>query len=278
VSGTATGVAILGGGHLGRAIAEGLLASGCFPAEAVTVTRRRVELLEPLAERGVETTDDNAAAVAGADVVVVSVQPHQLDELLEEVAPAFGGDGPVLVSTVSGAPIAAIRRHVGSSLPVIRAMPNLGVEIRESMTCLAGDDASRNALPAARKIFDTVGECVEIEEELIVPATALCACGVAFFLRALRAAAQGGTEIGFHAEDAVRMAAQTAKGAAALVLAHGSHPEMEIDRVTTPQGCTIAGLNEMENRGFSSAMIRGIVLSSRVAGRLYEDEEGKGER
>lgn len=268
-------VAILGGGHLGTAIAEGLVASGTFRPEAITVTRRRVELLADLSERGIRTTHDNRAAVDDAQAIVVSVQPQQLDELLEEIAAALDPEGQVLISTVSGASIEAIRRHVGRAIPVIRAMPNLGVAIRESMTCLAADEVSREALPAARSIFDTVGACLEIAEELIVPATALCACGVAYFLRAIRAAAQGGTEIGFHAEDAVQMAAQTAKGAAALVLTHGSHPEMEIDRVTTPQGCTIAGLNEMENRGFSSAMIRGIVLSAQRAADLYRpDGEG----
>ena len=100
-------------------------------------------------------------------------------------------------------------------------------------------------------------------------ATALCACGVAFFLRSIRAASQGGIEIGFHPDEALLMAAQTARGAASLLIRDGSHPEPEIDRVTTPRGCTIAGLNEMEHRGFSSAMIKGIVTSARKAAELY---------
>ncbi len=103
----------------------------------------------------------------------------------------------------------------------------------------------------------------------MVPATALCACGVAFFLRCVRAASQGGIEIGFHPEEALLLAAQTAKGAAALALRQDSHPEGEIDRVTTPRGCTIAGLNEMEHQGLSSAMIRGITVSAKAAEGLY---------
>ena len=102
----------------------------------------------------------------------------------------------------------------------------------------------------------------------MTPATALCACGVAFFLRCVRAASQGGIEIGFHPEEALLLAAQTARGAASLLLQEGRHPESEIDRVTTPRGCTIAGLNEMEHRGLSSAMIRGIVVSARAASDL----------
>ena len=108
----------------------------------------------------------------------------------------------------------------------------------------------------------------------MVPATALCACGIAFFLRAIRAASQGGIEIGFHADEAIFLAAQTARGAASLLLEYGNHPEAEIDKVTTPKGCTIFGLNEMENRGFSSAMIRGIITASEKAGGLYEAGDG----
>ena len=108
-------------------------------------------------------------------------------------------------------------------------------------------------------------------------ATALCACGVAFFLRSIRAASQGGIEIGFHAEEALMMAAQTAKGAASLLADRkdikDNHPEFEIDRVTTPRGCTIAGLNEMEHSGFSSAMIKGILHSAKKATTLHSDKE-----
>jgi pyrroline-5-carboxylate reductase len=106
---------------------------------------------------------------------------------------------------------------------------------------------------------------------MMVGATALCACGIAFFLRSVRAASQGGIEIGFHPEDALLLAAQTARGAASLALRDNQHPESEIDRVTTPRGCTIAGLNEMEHQGFSSAMIKGFVLSARKAGVLFDE-------
>ena len=264
------GIAILGAGNLGRAIAEGLLASELYDPSRIVATRRRVEALDDLKEQGIRTTDDNVEAVRTADMVLVCVQPQHLDPILDEISGELDPDSDMLVSTVSGATTSAIREHVGGLIPVVRAMPNLGVAIRESMTCLSADERSVGSVARARKVFETVGECVLIEEELMIPATALAACGVAFFLRAIRAAAQGGTEIGFHADEAIRMAAQTAKGAADLVLAHRTHPETEIDKVTTPKGCTIAGLNEMENRGFSSAMIRGIILSAERADELYE--------
>ena len=120
-------------------------------------------------------------------------------------------------------------------------MPNLGIAIGESMTCLAADPASLDAVPVARAVFDVMGSTLLIREDQMTSATALCACGIAFFLRAIRAASQGGIEIGFHAEEALQLASQTAKGAAALLLSNRNHPEMEIDKVTTPQGCTISG-------------------------------------
>jgi pyrroline-5-carboxylate reductase len=138
------------------------------------------------------------------------------------------------------------------------------------MTCITTDSAKQENLDLTEKLFTTVGSVVQINEDLMTAATALCACGVAFFLRAVRAASQGGTEIGFHAHDALQMAAQTAKGAADLLLKLASHPEREIDKVTSPKGCTIAGLNEMEHNGFSSAMIKGIKLSAEKAGELYK--------
>jgi len=156
---------------------------------------------------------------------------------------------------------------------VIRAMPNTAIAIGHSMTCIATDNGTPKNINLVRSLFDTVGVSIQINEELMTSATALCACGIAFFLRSIRAASQGGTEIGFHSHDALKMAAQTAKGAADLILQLHSHPEQEIDKVTSPSGCTIAGLNEMEHNGFSSAMIKGIKLSAEKAGDLYHKDE-----
>ena len=152
-------------------------------------------------------------------------------------------------------------------------MPNTAIALGRSMTCLAIDSDREGVREEAIQLFDTVGRTLVIQEEQMVSATALCACGIAFFLRAIRSASQGGIEIGFHPEEAVMMAAQTALGAASLILRNESHPEREIDNVTTPRGCTIAGLNEMEHRGFSSALIKGIVTSATKADRLYPRED-----
>jgi pyrroline-5-carboxylate reductase len=138
------------------------------------------------------------------------------------------------------------------------------------MTCLASDSSNPEAIEVAESIFNAVGKSLRIDEELMGAATALGACGIAFFLRAIRAASQGGIEIGFSPAKALQIAAQTAKGASSLLLVNRQHPEFEIDKVTTPRGVTISGLNQMEHDGFSSAMIKGIVTSATKAAKLYE--------
>ena len=265
-------LAILGTGNIGRAIARGLASSGRLEPSRIILTRRKVQLLEDLAGEGFNTQDDNVDAVGRAKTVLVSVEPQQLDPLLDEIAPAIDPDRHLLISVVSGASIADITTRIGREVPVVRAMPNTAAALGSSMTCLSTNSARSDLLERAEAIFGAIGETLVIEEELMVPATALCACGIAFFLRAVRAASQAGIEIGFHPEDALKMAAQTALGAASLVKSRGRHPEREIDVVTTPRGCTIAGLNELEHRGFSSALIKGIVTSADKASGLYRRE------
>jgi len=176
---------------------------------------------------------------------------------------------------VTGIGTAQIIKQVGAGIAVVRAMPNTAIAVRESMTCLASDTAREADIAVAKSIFDTVGKSVVIDEEEMIAATALGACGIAFFLRAIRAASQGGIEIGFHSQDAIAIAAQTARGAASLLLTNENHPEYEIDRVTTPRGCTIAGLNQMEHEGFSSAMIKGITVSAERAAKLYKNPKNE---
>lgn len=269
-SGKRYGVAILGGGNLGTALAEGWVASGRFKPGEIIVTRRHVEKLQPLLEQGFAVSSSNPEAIGNADLVVLAVQPQQLPDLLAEIGSLLDPETHRIISVVSGASIEEIREGVEQRVPTIRAMPNTAVVIRESMTCLANEDNSpSDFLSETEELFSHLGRTLVIQEEMIIPATALCACGVAFFLRCVRAASQGGIEIGFHPEEAALLAAQTAKGAAALSLQADAHPEREIDRVTTPRGCTITGLNEMEHAGLSSAMIKGIVVSAKAAEELY---------
>lgn len=265
-------IALLGGGNLAQALARGWATRGVASPEDLHLSRRRTEFLAEFATRGFSVGSDNVAAVQACEVVVLAVQPQQLGGLLEEIRNEIDASRHCVISVVSGVEIQALRRALGSEVPIVRAMPNTAVAIGESMTCLAAETETYPALDTARELFSAVGETIVLPEEMMLAATALCACGIAFFLRAVRAASQGGIEIGFHPSEAIQLAAQTARGAASLILEEGGpHPESAIDHVTTPRGCTIAGLNEMEHQGFSSAMIKGILVSARKAGALYED-------
>ena len=260
---------IIGAGNIGLALADGLIRSrNCQPSD-ITVTRRSAAALEELKSKGYATTTSNAEAVKNATVVFLCVLPQQLNAVLHEIKGALSEKDQLLVSVVTGVHTSDITDLLSPGIRVIRAMPNTAMRVNAGMTCLSASNATDSDMHLIRQIFDTMGTTIVINEEMMSAATALCACGIAFFLRSIRAAAQGGVEIGFHARDAITIAAQTALGAAQLLLQNGTHPEEEIDKVTSPRGCTIAGLNEMEHQGLSSAMIKGIKLSANIAKELY---------
>lgn len=258
---SATSIAILGGGNLGQSIARGLASTGHYAPDSIVVTRRRRSALEALTEHGIRIGTNNAEAVQEAHLVILSVQPKQLSNLLDEIKPVLNVRQHVLVSTITGMSITTIEAQVGEGFPIVRAMPNTAIAIRESMTTLAAKNTRTEVLNEVKALFDVMGSTLIIDEELMAAATVLGASGIAFCLRYIRAAAQGGIQMGFHAEEAQAIAVQTCRGAASLILGAGKHPEREIDKVTTPRGCTIAGLNEMEHNGLSSAIIRGLMAS-----------------
>ncbi len=261
-------IAIIGGGNLGVSLAEGFLKSGISGPRDLTVTRRKVQLLKPLKDVGVSVHADNAKAVSDASTVILAIKPKQLIDVLKEIKPALDPDKHVLISVVTGVSISEIANAVGTKIILFRAMPNTAIAIRESMTCLSTKNGTQQQKEFVMSLFEKLGKAIFIEEELMAAATVLAACGIAYSLRYIRAASQGGIEIGFDAATAQLIAAQTVKGAASLLLERGEHPEREIDRVTTPQGCTIAGINEMEHQGFSSSLIKGIMTSYKSIEKL----------
>jgi len=254
-------IAILGGGNLGFSIAKGLLKLSEYPVKNIVISEKRALRVEVLKESGINVLENNnLKAVEGADLIIVSVKPQQIDEVLNEIKPALNAERQILMSTVTGVSIDDIEKRVGK-MGIVRIMPNTAIEIKESMTCITPRNISADQESSLLALFNKLGKALIINEELLGAVTVLGACGVAFALRFLRAATQGGIEIGFSAELSQLIAAQTVKGAAQLILENNSHPEKEIDKVTTPQGITISGLNEMEHQGFSSALIKGIIAS-----------------
>lgn len=252
-------IGIIGGGNLGRSVAEGFLKAGIHGSRMV-VTRRKVHLLEDLHARGVRIEKENVHAVTGQDVIVLAVKPYQAADILKELQP-FLKPGQVLLSLMTGISLAQLKEMLPAGVLAFRVMPNTAVALQESMTLIAAPDCDPAIQKMVEDLFETLGKVIFINEELMAAATVLGACGIAFALRFIRAAIQGGVEIGFGADVAQQIVAQTVKGASELILQTGHHPEQEIDKVTTPKGITISGLNEMEHQGFSSALIRGLLVS-----------------
>lgn len=261
---------IIGSGNIGFSLAKGLVKSGDYVPNQIVLTRRSLASLFEEQSLGFGVSDNNSDAVKDAEIIVLAVLPQQIKKVMEEIAQVIDSN-QIIVSVASGVSCQDIKDVLGQDKIAVRAMPNTAIAIGQSMTCIATDTAATSVVSKVERLFESVGSVIVIKEDLMTAATALCACGIAFFLRAIRAASQGGVEIGFHAHDALKMAIQTAKGAADLLLQTGNHPESEIDKVTSPKGCTIAGLNEMEHNGLSSAFIKGIKLSAKKAGGLYNE-------
>lgn len=251
-------ITIIGGGNLGTAIAGGLLKSGKFSPENITITKRDLQTLRKLGDLGIRVISDNYKAIQHADIVILAVKPFQIQEILTNTA---FHKGQIVISAITGVWLKDLRQWIGDEVTLFRAMPNTAIAIQQSMTCISNDGAGAEQITIVKELFEILGEVTFIEEKLMDAATVLGACGTAFALRYIRASIQGGIQIGFSAEQASFIVAQTVKGAAELLLTNHTHPEQEIDKVTTPRGCTIAGLNELEHKGFSSALIKGLVAS-----------------
>ncbi len=253
-------IAIIGGGNLGTAIAEGLISSGFAAPSNIFITKRNIVTLAHLSAKGVTVSNNNNAAVDFADVVILAVKPFQVKEVLAAIQHGLL-QRHSLVSVVTGVSMKDLSSVVESKMAIFRAMPNTAIAIQQSMTCICHSNATDEQVNFVKDMFDQLGKSVTIDEKLMDASTVLGACGTAFAMRYIRANIQGGIEIGFDAATASLIAAQTVKGAAELLLTRHTHPEQEIDKVTTPKGCTIAGLNEMEHMGFSSSLIKGLVAS-----------------
>ncbi len=250
-------VTIIGGGNLGKAIAEGLISSEIVKPKQITVTKRNTSALDALKKKGISVTSDNKAAVKKADVIFLCVKPFQAKDISKEISKSLNSK-QIIISVISGVSIEELEHSLGKNITVFRAMPNTAISIKESMTCISYKNANAGNIKTVETIFNALGKTITIDEKLMDASTILGACGTGFAMRYIRANMQAGIEIGFDAVTASLIAAQTVKGAADLLIKNNSHPEQEIDKVTTPKGVTITGLNQMEHHGLSSSVIKGI--------------------
>lgn len=254
-------VAIIGCGNIGISLLHGLLKQPTISAVDITATRRNIEELAYLKELGVRMLSDNIEAIRNSDLIIIAVKPYNIVNVLEELKDHLIPGRHILISVTAGVTIARIQDVIGTSIPVFRAMPNISASVAKSVTCICNGSVSSEDQNSVKSLFDLVGTTMTIDEDLMESATILGACGIAYVLRFIRAMIQGGIQIGFDAATASIIVNQTVKGAAELLIERHQHPEFEIDKVTTPKGCTIVGLNEMEHNGFSSSLIKGLVAS-----------------
>ncbi len=248
--------AIIGAGSLGQSIAKGLLKNNVV--SSLYLTKRNTNSIKEFNKYNeVILTSNNIEAVKNSDVLIFAIQPRHFEKILKNVRPLLK-ENHVLISVITGFSISKIETIVGVNTFVIRSMPNTAAAVGQSMTCLSANQKGKEKIGLAKTIFNSLGLSMEIPEEQLQAATVICASGIAFWMRLIRATTQGAIQLGFEAHEAHELAMQTCFGAATLLKESGNHPEAEIDRVTTPGGCTIEGLNEMEHQGLSSSLIKGI--------------------
>lgn len=263
-------IAIIGAGNLGLAVAKGILNSN--GATTMYLTKRNTFEISEFEKYGnVTVTSDNREAVKNADILIFAVQPSQFESILTDIKNLLN-DTHVVISTITGFSISKIEAIIGSDHNIIRSMPNTAISVGKSMTCICANEKGKSRIELAKSIFNRMGHSMEIPEEQMQAATVICASGIAFWMRLIRATTQGAIQLGFDAKEAQELAMHTANGAAGLLIESGSHPEAEIDKVTTPKGCTIQGLNEMEHQGLSSSLIQGIVASFEKISRIKEGQ------
>lgn len=250
---------IIGCGNLGLSILKGIKHNSSI--NQVFASKRNIESIQRYASENVIITSDNRHLIAECEILILALKPYTILPFIKEHRELLDAGKHTIVSVATGITIEQIRAEAGIPIGVYRAMPNTATSVNESITAIASSDDPLNRGELVTEIFDSLGETVSIDESLMDAATILGACGIAYVLRFMRAMIQGGIEVGFDAATATKIVSQTVKGASELIIQNQSHPEQEIDKVTTPKGCTIVGLNEMEHSGFSSSLIKGITTS-----------------
>jgi pyrroline-5-carboxylate reductase len=269
-------LAVLGAGKLGGILVRAYLKQRLFVAKRVTATvKHREKAAARAKELGVVVTTDNRKAVKGADIILLSVKPQAVEEVLQEIAPEIGGK-TLLVSVAASVPTSYLEQRLavasggkGNKVAVVRAMPNTPAAVDCGMTGICrGAHAGPADVEIARTMFDAVGRTVVVDEKNMDAVTGLSASGPAFAYIILESLAEAGVKVGLPREIATLLAAQTMKGSASVVLETGDHPALLKDAVTTPAGCTIDGILELEEGKLRVTLIKAVVKATSRAGEL----------
>lgn len=255
-------IAIIGAGNMGHALIQGFIKSQLIQASNITVFDPNPAVRERI-PGAVRLASDEQDAIAEADTVFLVVKPFLIKDVLLQLKGHIQQQ-QLLVSIAAGIGAGDIHAILPAH-PIVLAMPNTGISVGESMTCLASPNAGKQALESLQELFSAVGQCFIVDEKQMSAATAIGGCGTAFGLNFIHATCKAGVEMGIKPEQAMQMAAQITLGASRIILETHAHPASEIDKITTPGGITITGLNEMEHQGFSSATIKGLMKAFQKA-------------
>jgi len=252
-------IAMIGAGAMGGATVEGLIKGEYFKNEDITVADPSEAVVNKFSKMGVNVTTDNKLAADTADIVCVVVKPWLVERVLKDIRPELDPKKQILIVIAAGVSSASIQQWLGENCPpLFLVIPNIAIAEMASMTFIVPIGASEQNIQTVVDIFNEMGNTLITDEQHLAAGTTLASCGIAYAMRYIRAASEGGVELGFKADDAKKIVMQTMKGAVELLEASGMHPEAAIDLVTTPGGVTIKGLNEMEHAGFTSSVIRGL--------------------
>ncbi len=254
-------ISVIGAGAMGGAIVEGLIKGDYIQNEDICVADASRRALERFVKNVSNITTDNRMAAMGGDIIFVVVKPWLVEQVLRHIKDSLDYEKQQLVIVAAGIKSEQLKEWMekdGQLLPMWLCIPNIAIAQLASMTFLVPVTAEPQQTEGVKKLLDTMGQTIVTEERLLGAGTTLASCGIAYAMRYVRAASEGGVELGFKANDAKQIVLQTMKGAVELLQASGMHPEAAIDLVTTPGGLTIKGLNEMEHAGFTSSVIRGL--------------------
>jgi len=254
-------VTIIGAGNMGGAAAIGIVKAGHIAASDITITCPFPNLLERYAEMGMKTDTDNVRGIQGADIVIIVVKPWVVPAVAKEIVSSLDFDKQIVCCMAPGVSedeLAAAFSRDGQVAPITYVIPNIAIEFCESMNFIAPVTAKPEHIAVVEKMLEGTGTSLVVEPRQLQAGTCLASCGIAYALRYVHAASQGGVELGMFPSDAIKIVTQTMQGAVSLLRNTGAHPEAQIDKVTTAGGMTIKGLNAMEEAGFTAAVIKGL--------------------
>jgi pyrroline-5-carboxylate reductase len=264
-------LAVLGVGTLGTALISGLLKAGTIKSDQIIGTVHQQDSVKSTEKKlSVKILTDNATAAKDADIILLAVKPQNMLLVLETIAPVLDKN-KLVISVASSVPVAYIEQILQSPVPVIRAMPNTCVLVSAGMTGLtSGKYATDTHRQMAELVFKSVGEVVFLEEKLFDALTALSASGPAYLYVVIESLAEAGVKLGMRRDIATLLVAQTMLGTAKMILETGSHPALLKDSVTTPAGCTIDGLMELEEGKLRVTLIKAVIKAASRAQELLK--------